>query len=59
MSRRQRTTLVLSVRLPVPAGKTQTQTLEDVQLALRLGLGPAYPVAELLVKIERRETVYL
>ena len=59
MSRRQRTTLVLSVRIPVPAGKTQAQTLEDVGIALKLGLGPAYAKQELITKIEKRETVYL
>lgn len=57
MSRRQRTTLTLSVRIPVLAGRTQTQVLENVKEALRTGLGPGF--AELIVKIEQRETTYL
>ena len=59
MSRRQRTTLTISVRIPVPAGKTQTQVLTDVTQNLKMALAEPYAVNEILVKIESRSTVYL
>jgi hypothetical protein len=59
MSRRQHTTLILSVRVPVPVGKTQAFVLNDVTETLKSALNSAYAKQELLVKIEKRETVYL
>ncbi len=54
MTRRQHTTLILQVRIPVPAGKTQAQTLEWVKQQLIL---PSTPQTQ--VKITGRETTYL
>lgn len=62
MSRRQRTTLVLSVRIHVPPGKTQKQVVAAVQDTLTSNntvMPPDFASHETLVKIERRETVYL
>lgn len=59
MSRRQRTTLTLSVRIPVPVGKTQKQVLETITQNLKMSLAEAYAVNEIIVKIEGRTTVYL
>lgn len=67
MSRRQHTTLILQVRIPVPAGKTQAQTLEWVKESLtvvtevnleNLQLDPFISSAT-QIKITGRETVYL
>ena len=64
MSRRQHTTLILQVRIPVPAGKTQAQTLQFVKDALinQAGISEhaiAFGSAQTQVKITGRETVYL
>lgn len=64
MSRRQHTTLILQVRIPVPAGKTQAQTLEWVKGMLRdeVASGESYRAfvsPQTQVKITGRETVYL
>jgi len=63
MSRRQHTTLILQVRIPVPAGKTQAQTLEWVKQQLCFnppGEPPgSYTSTGTQVKITGRETVYL
>ncbi len=64
MSRRQHTTLILQVRIPVPAGKTQAQTMGWVKDMLTL---PASSVEsyrmfvspQTQVKITGRETTYL
>ena len=62
MSRRQRTLLVLSVRIPVPAGWTQKDTIEQVAAVLQ-GRSTVFPAAlstnEVQVRLERRETTYL
>lgn len=54
MTRRQYTTLILQVRIPVPAGKTQAQTLEWVRQQVVL---PSTPATQ--VKIVGKETTYL
>ena len=54
MSRRQHTTLILQVRIPVPAGKTQAQTLEWVKQQIIPSSSP-----QTQVKIIGRETTYL
>lgn len=54
MSKRSRTILILEVRMPLPAGKTQAQTLEWVKQQTIL---PSTP--ETQVKIKGRETTYL
>lgn len=62
MSRRSRTTLVLSVRIPVPAGKTQKELIEAVTACLRtqgVPMPPSLASAETLVQVEKREVVYL
>ena len=52
MSRRQHTTLIIQVRIPVPAGKTQAQTLEWIKQQFR-------EVPSIIVKLLGRETTYL
>lgn len=54
MTRRQHTTLILQVRIPVPAGKTQAQTVEWVKQQIVL---PSTP--QTTVKVVGKETVYL
>ena len=61
MSRRSRTILTLSVRVPVPVGKTQAWVLDNVTklvrcdpAALICNFGP-----EVIVKLDKKETVYL
>jgi len=67
VTRRQHTTLIVQVRIPVPAGKTQAQTLEWIKARLvneKFGgvgdtlIGP-FASAQTQVKITGRETVYL
>jgi len=64
MTRRQHTTLILQVRIPVPAGKTQAATLEWIKELLTknsstvAGLG-AFVSPQTQVKIIGRETTYL
>lgn len=57
MSRRSYTTLTLSVRIPVAVGHTQKETVEAVQHLFAGAQGIA--AAEVIVKIEKRETTYL
>ena len=61
MSRRQHTTLILQVRIPVPAGKTQAATLEWVKTCLAAGKEEtnSFRSNATQVKITGRETVYL
>jgi len=64
VSRRQHTTLILQVRIPVPAGKTQAATLEWVKAQLtsepdQLQSYRAFVSKATQVKITGRETVYL
>ena len=62
MTRRQHTTLILQVRIPVPAGKTQAQTLEWVKESLiisGLGAKSAFVSPQTQIKIVGRETTYL
>jgi len=64
VSRRQHTTLILQVRIPVPAGKTQAQTLQFVKDALLTQAGIsqhslAFNSQQTQVKITGRETTYL
>ncbi len=64
MSRKQHTTLIVQVRIPVPAGKTQQATLEWVKAQLTLphydtsGVS-SFPSPATQVKIIGRETTYL
>jgi hypothetical protein len=57
MSRRQHTVLIVQVRIPIPAGKTQAQTHELLRSAIALGF-PSY-AAQIQVKLTGRETTYL
>lgn len=70
MSRRQHTTLILQVRIPVPAGKTQAATLEWAKNRLTSGIDnlreeeqavgeDGFTSHQTQVKITGRETVYL
>ena len=61
MSRRQYTTLILQVRIPVPAGKTQQGTVEWVKAALTSGIGATSSFAspQTQVKLTGKETHYL
>ena len=66
MSRRQRTTLILTVHIPVPLGLSQAGVIEDVHAALQRGLGETrtiptvnYATNEILVKLVRKETTYI
>lgn len=54
MSRRQYTTLVLSVSVPVPAGHTQASVIDRMRSVAAETFGPSS-----LVVLARRETVYL
>jgi len=63
MSRKSRTTLILSVKIPVPPGVTQAQAISDVYDALQRiasaqGRNGAYSVNEILVKLEKKEVAY-
>jgi len=57
VSRRQHTTLIVQVRIPVPAGKTQAQTLELLQNAIKTNF--VSHSAQIQVRITGRETTYL
>jgi len=57
MSRRQRTTLIISVRIPLPAGMTQKRALELITEVLKDD--GVFATREILVKLEGRETTYL
>jgi len=57
VSRRQHTTLIVQVRIPVPAGKTQAQTLELLQNAIKTNF--VSHAAQIQVRITGRETTYL
>lgn len=69
MSRRQHTVLILQVRIPVPAGKTQAQTVEWVKARLTDGRDNLnerpmnedehFVSAQTQVKLSGKETVYL
>lgn len=67
VSRRSRTTLTLSVRLPIPVGAGAEDVLGFVRQALAQYKSslPAtaslsgLQVGEVLIKIEKKETVYL
>ncbi len=61
MSRRQYTTLILQVRIPVPAGKTQQGTIEWVKTRMA-GDGTqthAFASPQTQVKLTGKETHYL
>lgn len=61
MSRRQHTVLILQVRIPVPAGKTQAQTIEWVKKTLTGEWVPGLPSLASLqtqVKLTGKETHY-
>lgn len=67
MSKRSRTTLTFSVRMPLPPGATAKDALAYVHSAItswKGGMDPAEPITslqsnEVLIKIINRETVYL
>ena len=64
MSRRSRTTLYLSVKIPVPSSVTHAQAIEDVNAALQAinsvthNSYGGYATGEILVKLERKEVAY-
>lgn len=58
MSRRSRTILTLSVSIPVPPGYTQKQTVETITQHIK-AMTPPFAPQEVVVSVERRETVYL
>lgn len=70
MSRRQYTTLILQVRIPVPAGKTQAQTVEWAKGRLTLPIDnlreergvvgeDGFSSSQTQVKLTGKETHYL
>jgi len=62
MSRRQHTVLILQVRIPVPAGKTQAQTIEWAKKILTGEWVPGLATMaspQTQVKLSGKETVYL
>jgi hypothetical protein len=62
MSRRQRTTLQLSIRIPLPPKTTQKAAIEIIREHLKELGKPGYGgflVHEMVVKLEGKETVYL
>lgn len=64
MSRRQYTTLILQVRIPVPAGKTQAGTVEWVKAMLTRDYHDDEPIRpfaspQTQVKLTGKETHYL
>lgn len=63
MTRRQHTTLILQVRIPVPAGKTQAQAVEWVKQQLCVtppGEPPyAFTSPRTTVKLVGKQTEYL
>lgn len=58
MSQRSRTTLLLTLRIPVPPNRTQKLVLVDVAEALRKALPSNYATQEIIIKLTGRETVY-
>lgn len=58
MSRRSRTTLVLSVRAAVPPGWTQKQLIHAIEVRIK-SMEPPFAPQEVVVKVESRETIYL
>lgn len=59
MSRRQRTVLTFSLRIPVPAGKTQEQAKLAVKQCLLEHLEGGFATHEILIKIVQRDVTYL
>ena len=59
MSRRQRTILIISARVPLPPGMTQKAALEFLTDALKKDLLGQFATHEIVVKLEGRETTYL
>ena len=62
MSRRQRTTLTLSVRIPLPPKMTQKAAVEIIRTHLQQLNEPAlggFLIHEMVVKLEGKETIYL
>ena len=57
MSKRQHTILIVQIRLPLPQGKTQAQTLELLHNAIKTNF--ISHAAQVQVKIVGRETTYL
>jgi hypothetical protein len=58
MSRKQRTTLKLSVRIPLPVGMTQKAAIEAIRRHLQ-DIPGGFLVHEMIVKLDGKETVYL
>lgn len=58
MTQRARTTLTLSVRLPLPPGMTQAKLLERIEELIRADTR-VLSVNEVIIKIAKRETHYL
>lgn len=65
MSRRSHVTLIVQIRIPIPAGKTQTQTLDWITYQLRDRLDDpsegraTFASTQTQVKLLGRETTYL
>lgn len=67
MSRRSRTTLSIQVRIPVPPGSNAAEVIDYVRKSIQSyhgGLDPQEPIAsiqveEMIVKLQKKETVYL
>lgn len=59
MSRRQRTTIIISARVPLPVNMTQKRALDLLTIALKKGLAEQFAAHEIVVKLEGRETTYL
>jgi len=59
MSRRQRTTITVSVTLPVPAGTTIKWTVDHIRDRLLQHLDKKYAGQEMIVRLTDRKTVYL
>ena len=57
MSKRQHSILIVQIRLPLPQGKTQAQTLELLHNAIKTNF--ISHAAQVQVKIVGRETTYL
>lgn len=58
MTTRSRTILTVSIRFPVPAGRSQKETLEGL-LDLLTRKPSALSRDEIVLKIEKKEIVYL
>lgn len=70
MSRRQRSMLTISVRVPQPAGVNVRRVLDFITAAIKEHKSPiavsaptatlyTLPTNEMIVKLEKKETVYL